>query len=69
MLRHVGALSAPDVPAYTAVDLRLGRRIGPDVDLALVAQNLFGSHGEFTAIQTRTEFGRNLMLQMRMRFF
>ena len=69
MLRHVSALRAPDVPAYTAVDLRLGARIAAEVDLALVAQNLFGSHGEFTAIPTRTEFGRNLMLQMRMRFF
>ncbi|KQV61246.1 hypothetical protein ASC95_04860 [Pelomonas sp. Root1217] len=68
MLRHVSALRAPDVPAYTAVDLRLGGRVGRDIDVALVAQNLLGSHGEFTAVQTRTEFGRNLMLQLRKRF-
>lgn len=68
MLRHVAALRAPDVPAYTALDLRLGGRFGPDVDIALTAQNLFGSHGEFTAVQTRTEFRRNVLLQMRTRF-
>jgi iron complex outermembrane receptor protein len=68
MLRHVGALRTPDVPAYTAVDLRLGARVGPDIDLALVAQNLSGSHGEFTSIQTRTEFGRNVLFHARMRF-
>lgn len=67
-LRHVGTLSAPDVPGYTAVDLRVGGHISPDVDIALTAQNLFGGHGEFTAMQTRTEFSRNLMLQVRMRF-
>ncbi|MBW8847551.1 MAG: TonB-dependent receptor [Burkholderiales bacterium] len=69
MLRHVGALSAPTVPAYTAVDLHLGTRIGPDVDVGLTAQNLFDrGHGEFAAVATRTEVGRNFMLQLRLRF-
>lgn len=68
-LRHVGALHTPDVPAYTAVDLRLGAALGPNVDIALTGQNLFGSHGEFTDIQTRTEWGRSLLLQLRLRFF
>lgn len=68
LLRHVSALQLPDVPAYTAVDLRLGGRVGPDVDIALTAQNLFGGHGEFTDVQTRTEFGRTLLLQLRLRF-
>lgn len=68
MLRHVSALNTPEVPAYTALDLRLGARIGPDVDIALTGRNLAGSHGEFTSIQTRTEFGRSLLLQVRLRF-
>lgn len=70
MLRHAGALSSPTVPAYTAVDLHLGTRVTPDVDIGLTAQNLFDrGHGEFTAVETRTEVGRNLMLQVRLRFF
>ncbi|MDR7269431.1 iron complex outermembrane receptor protein [Pelomonas saccharophila] len=68
VLRHVGALSAPSVPAYTAVDLRLGGRLSADVDIALTARNLSGSHGEFTDLQTRTEFGRTIQLQVRMRW-
>lgn len=65
--RHVGALRLPDVPSYTAVDLRLGRRFGTNVDIALTGNNLFGSHGEFTPVQTRSEFGRSLLLQLRWR--
>ncbi|RZJ11285.1 MAG: TonB-dependent receptor [Rubrivivax sp.] len=70
LLRHVGALSQPDVPAYTAVDARLGARLGPDTEIALTAQNLLGrGHGEFTPIGTRAQVGRNVQLQLRMRFF
>jgi len=68
-LRHVGALSSPDVPAYTATDLRLGGRLSPDIEIGLTAQNLFDrGHGEFTSVATRTEVGRNFMLQLRLRF-
>jgi iron complex outermembrane receptor protein len=56
------------VPAYTAVDLRLGYRLSADVDVALTGRNLSGGHGEFTSLQTRTEFGRNIQLQLRMRW-
>lgn len=66
-LRHVSALHAPDVPAYSAVDLRLGARLGPDADIALTAINLLGSHGEFTPVQTRSKFGRSLALQVHLR--
>lgn len=68
VLRHVSALNTPEVPAYTAVDLRLGQRVSADVDIALTAQNLSGSHSEFSPAQTRSEFGRGVQLQMRMRF-
>lgn len=69
MLRHVSELAAPTVPAYTAVDLRVSRRLAADTEIALLGQNLFDSgHGEFTAIDTRTQFRRNFMLQLRMRY-
>jgi iron complex outermembrane recepter protein len=67
--RHVGALNMPDVSAYTTVDLRLGRRLGPDVEIALTANNLLdGGHGEFSPVETRTEVGRSVGLQLRMRW-
>jgi len=66
MLRRVGALTSPDVPAYTAVDLRLGGRPMPGVELALMARNLLDrGHGEFTPVATRAEIGRSLLLQLR----
>ena len=69
-LRHVGALSAPEVPGYTTVDLRLGGRLSPDAEIALTAHNVLnGGHGEFGPVATRTEVGRNVMLQLRMRWF
>jgi iron complex outermembrane receptor protein len=67
-LRHTGALNAPDVPAYTTVDLRLGAPLGPHADIALTGQNLSGRHGEFTSVATRTEWGRRLLLQLSLRF-
>ena len=69
MLRHVAALDTPAVPAYTVLDLRLGTRLTPDAEIALRAQNLLDrGHGEFTDIATRQQIGRNLLLQLRMRF-
>jgi len=43
--RHVGALATPAVPAYTAVDLRLGWRLTPALDLRLSATDLFHRRG------------------------
>ncbi|MEO6279014.1 TonB-dependent receptor [Roseateles sp.] len=69
-LRHVGALSTPAVPGYTTADLRLGGRLSADVEIALTAQNLLdGGHGEFGPVETRTEIGRSIGLQLRMRWF
>ena len=66
-MRHVGRLATPDAPAYTALDLRLGGRWGPDAEIALVAQNLLGrGHGEFGPVQTRTEVGRSILVQLRL---
>jgi iron complex outermembrane receptor protein len=40
-LRHYGALAAGNVPAYTAVDARIGWRVTDAIDLSLAVQNLF----------------------------
>lgn len=47
-LRHVGALPAPAVPAYTALDARLGWRLSPALELRLSATDLLHrGHVEF----------------------
>ncbi|WP_084676996.1 TonB-dependent receptor plug domain-containing protein [Massilia niastensis] len=64
-LRRVGALSQPVVPAYTAVDLRLGWRIRKGLELSLVGQNLFDSaHAEFGAPPGRSEYRRAALLTL-----
>jgi len=75
LLRHVSRLTIPDrpvfgdVPAYTAVDLRLGARVGAGTELTLTAQNLFDrGHGEFSKVATRSEFGRGVFIHARSRF-
>lgn len=69
MLRHVSALSAPEVDAYTAVDLRWGWQMSADTELSVTASNLVDrDHGEFTSATTRSSFGRSLFLHVRTRF-
>ena len=64
-LRYVGALSQPDVPSYTALDLRLGWQLRTNLDLSLSGQNLLGSgHGEFTDVATRTDVKRTVFLKL-----
>ena len=56
-LRHVSALSAPDVPSYTALDLRFGWHLRPGLDFSVGGLNLLWSgHGEFTDLSTRSYF-------------
>jgi iron complex outermembrane receptor protein len=67
MLRHVGRLHTPDVPAYTALDLRLGTPLGERASVALAARNLLGQgHGEFGPVATRAERQRELLLQLQL---
>jgi iron complex outermembrane recepter protein len=67
--RHVSALSAPAVPAYTALDVRWGWQVSDRVELALTGQNLLDpGHGEFTDLATRTEIGRALFVELTARF-
>lgn len=64
MLRGIAALHTPAVPAYVAVDLRIGWKPRRDLELSLVGQNLFDSaHAEFGNPLTRSEFGRNVFLK------
>lgn len=64
MLRQVGALPAPVVPAYTAVDARLGYQFSRSLTLALLARNLFDPrHGEFGVPAPASTLERQWMVQ------
>ncbi|RYZ06859.1 MAG: TonB-dependent receptor, partial [Comamonadaceae bacterium] len=64
-LRRVGALPAPAIPAYTALDARIGWQVTPAVEVSLLAQNLLGrEHTEFEPAATSSWFGRRLFLRM-----
>ena len=67
-LRRVAALSAPDVPAYSALDLRYAWKPAPNWELSLTGQNLNGGHAEFSPIATRSEIGRSIYLELLARF-
>jgi iron complex outermembrane receptor protein len=68
-VRGVAALSNPAVPRYSTVDLRLGWRPCPGVELSLAARNLAdGGHGEFSSVTTRTEVERSFYLGLRWDF-
>ncbi|HSV70790.1 MAG TPA: TonB-dependent receptor [Methylibium sp.] len=59
-LRRVGALPDPHVPAYTALDLRLGWRPRKEVEVSIGGKNLLDrSHPEFMAAPTRSEVERS----------
>jgi iron complex outermembrane receptor protein len=65
MMRHAGALSAPAVPAYTAVDLRYGIKLRRDLELSLLGQNLLDpKHAEFGAAPARNLYERALYLKL-----
>lgn len=64
-LRAIGALPDPAVPAYVAVDGRIGWRIEPGLQLSLSANNLFDRrHVEFATTTSRNEIARSLRLQL-----
>ena len=66
MVRRVAALPMPDVPAYTAVDLRYGWRVTDDVELSFVVRDLLdASHAEFGEAPGRSEIGRSAQVQVR----
>ncbi len=63
-VRRVAALRKPDVPAYTAVDMRLGWQLRPDLHLSLALQNLNGSHAEYAPLATRSEVPRAIAVRL-----
>jgi iron complex outermembrane receptor protein len=64
MARYVGELPDPQVPAYTAVDARLGWLASRSLRLSLLLQNLFDpSHPEWGAAGTREEIPRSIFLK------
>ena len=68
-VRQLAALSAPVVPAYTALDVRLGWRPNAQWELSAGGQNLLGGgHGEFTAVATRAQFERTFYAKAIARF-
>lgn len=79
--RHVGKLSSsastlayrPEVPSYTEMNARIGFRLSPRIDLALVGQNLLHrKHLEFEDVITITGLTRynerNIFLKAHFRF-
>jgi iron complex outermembrane receptor protein len=65
LLRRVGRLPHPSVPAYTAADLRLAKPLQRGIELSLQAQNLFDrSHPEFGAEPGRSEFRRGVLAKI-----
>jgi iron complex outermembrane receptor protein len=66
-LKYTSRLGNPEVPAYTALDLRYAVRIGKEAEIALVGQNLLDKrHLEFVPDYIPSparEIGRSLMLK------
>ncbi|MDB5930168.1 MAG: hypothetical protein JWR60_1875 [Polaromonas sp.] len=64
LVRHVGALPSPLVPAYTAVDARLAWKASPALELSVLAQNLFDRrHVEFSAAGVASQIERRLLFK------
>ena len=65
MVRRVGGLKSPAVPAYTAVDARYGLRIDRRLEAGLVVRNLFDRrHAEWGPAANRVELERSVMVQV-----
>ncbi|NRR28750.1 TonB-dependent receptor [Oxalobacteraceae bacterium] len=68
-LRYTSALPKPVVPAYYELDMQWLWQLRPDIDLALIGQNLLhASHPEFNAAPGRSVFERSAMLRLSKRF-
>jgi iron complex outermembrane receptor protein len=64
-VRHVGSLPNPVIPAYTAVDLRLGWRLNRNMDVSLSGQNLFSPrHIEFGTPPAASEIDRSVFIKL-----
>ena len=65
LVRRVGALPDPALPAYTAVDVRLGWHAAPQVELALGVRNAFDpGHPEFGNAATASQVPRTVFVSV-----
>ncbi|MEP7085422.1 MAG: TonB-dependent receptor, partial [Betaproteobacteria bacterium] len=64
-LRRVSALPNPVVPAYTAVDARIGWHVRPELEVSLTARNLFDPrHAEWGVAPGRAEPERGVFAKL-----
>ena len=71
LLRHVDELTPPNgpVPAYTELNLRAAWRPRPDLEFALVGENLLDrQHGEFRTAVSFVEIERSALLELNWRW-
>lgn len=65
MLRHVGKLDSPAVPAYSALDLNYIWQVRPNLDLSLAGYNLLDArHAEFGAAPNRSAYRRRVGVKL-----
>jgi len=68
-LRSIGGISVGDVPSYTALDARVGWAVTKAISLSVSGFNLLDrKHPEFGNAATRSEFKRNVYLEVSWRF-
>ena len=68
-VRHMGALPSPAVPSYTALDLRYNWRVRPNLQVALIVQNLFDPrHPEFGTPPGYSDIGRSAFVKVTVGF-
>ncbi|HEY8050469.1 MAG TPA: TonB-dependent receptor [Ramlibacter sp.] len=64
IVRHVGSLPSPVVAQYTAVDMRFAWHVSPQLELAVMGQNMFDPrHVEFNAVSAASEIERRLFVK------
>jgi iron complex outermembrane receptor protein len=69
VFRYVSSLPSPPVPSYFAADLRLAWHPRPNLELAIVGQNLVDSrHAEFGAAPAAQEIPRSVYGKITWRF-
>lgn len=65
LVRHVAELPEPEVPAYTALDARLGWHVSRTVEVSLALRNLLDErHPEFGNPAIRSEIERSALLKV-----
>jgi iron complex outermembrane receptor protein len=68
-LRYNGKLPHPVVPSYYEMDMQWLWRVRPELEVALIGQNLLhSSHPEWAAAPTRTVYERSALLKVTWRF-